>query len=239
MKFNKFAFKSINDKKYRNWDGYSLIYTYPFIQEIKNKINLNEINVIFDIGARDCCQTLELSDWFPEAEIFAFEPIAKSAEWCRKNIKERQNIYFFETVISNSNDKIDFYQVVNGNIGASSLLKKNNNHQYGSQYVQEKIQIDSTKASSFIEKQNIKNVDLIWMDVQGAEIEVLKSFENKINTVKAIHTEVGLSQIYEKATIKNELIEYMKKQNFIVESIITNDLAIEEDIIFVNKNFLI
>lgn len=239
MKFNKFAFNSINEKKYRNWDGYSLIYTYPFIQALKNKINLNEINTIFDIGSRDCCQTLEMADWFPESKIFAFEPIPKSAEWCRKNTKERKNVYFFETAIANTNGKIDFYQVTNGNIGASSLLKKNNNHQYGSQYVQEKIQIDSIKASSFIENENIENVDLIWMDVQGAEIEVLKSFENKINTVKAIHTEVGLSQIYENSTIKNELIEYMEKQNFIVESVIKNDLAIEEDIIFINKKFLI
>lgn len=238
MKFNKNAFKSINDRKYSNWDGYSLIYSYPFIEKIENKINLNEINTIFDIGARDCCQTLEFADWFPESKIYSFEPISKSAEWCKKSTKDRENIYFFDTAISQTNGEIDFYEVINGNIGASSLLKKNQNHHYGSTYMQKKIKVNSIKGSSFIEKYNIKNVDLIWMDVQGAEIEVLNSFENHLNNIKAIHTEVGLTEIYETATIKNDLIKYMENKNFDVEYVIENELGIEQDIIFINKKYI-
>jgi FkbM family methyltransferase len=237
MKFNKNAFSSINDKKYRNWDGYSLIYTYPFLEKIKNKVNLNDINIIFDIGSRDCCQSLEFCDWFPQSQIYAFEPTPKSAEWCFKAVEKYKNIHFFDSAISQKDGFIDFYEVTNGNIGASSILKKNDRHHYGSQYEQKKITISSIKAKTFIEKNNINNVDLIWMDVQGAEIDVLSSFEDCLNNVKAIHTEVGLSEIYEKATIKNELINFMESKNFYVESILDNNLGIEQDIIFINKKY--
>jgi cell division FtsZ-interacting protein ZapD len=73
------------------------------------------------------------------------------------------------------------------------------------------------------------------MDVQGAEIDVLSSFENHLNNVKAIHTEVGLSEIYEKSTIKNELIEFMEKRNFSVDHVISNNEGVEQDIIFINQ----
>jgi FkbM family methyltransferase len=235
MKFNKNAFQSINDRKYRNWDGYSLIYTHPFLEKIINKIDLNKIEVVFDIGSRDCCQALEFSDWFPETQIYAFEPIPQSAEWCKKAIEGRNNIKFFDYAVSQTDGTIDFYETTNGNIGASSTLKKNDKHHYGSQYQQKKISINSIKAKTFIEKNNINKVDLIWMDVQGAEIDVLSSFENHLNNVKAIHTEVGLSEIYEKSTIKNELIEFMEKRNFSVDHVISNNEGVEQDIIFINQ----
>ncbi|MFZ9377027.1 MAG: hypothetical protein ACO25K_07880, partial [Candidatus Fonsibacter ubiquis] len=58
------------------------------------------------------------------------------------------------------------------------------------------------------------------------------------NNIKAIHTEVGLTEIYETATIKNDLIIYMENKNFDVEYVIENELGIEQDIIFINKKYI-
>lgn len=235
MKFNKKAFSSINEKKYRNWDGYSLSYTYDFIKEIENIIDLNKIETIFDIGSRDACQSLELSDWFPESKIYCFEPVPKNAEWCKENIKGRNNIIFEETAISEKDEEIDFFVVTNGNIGASSLLKANKNHHHGFTYNQERIKIKSTKAETYMKKNNLSKVDLLWMDVQGAELNVLKSFSNNLSNIKAIHTEVALSHVYENSTLKKDLINFMEDNNFNLIKCITNELNIEEDLIFINK----
>lgn len=235
--FNKNAFSSMHDKKYRNWDGYSLIYTFDFIKNIENLIDLNNVQVIFDIGSRDACQTLEMSDWFPNSKIYCFEPVPQNAEWCKKNTARRKNIFFEEAAISEVDGDVDFFVVTNGNIGASSLLNANKNHFYGNTYKQEQIKIKSTKASSYIKNNKIQNVDLIWMDVQGAELNVLKSFENEIKNIKAIHTEAALSSVYNGASTKYDIIEFLENNDFKLIKCLKNDLGIEEDLIFINRKF--
>lgn len=238
MKFNPTAFNSIHDRKYSNWDGPSLAYTYDFIDIIKNYIDLYDIDIIFDIGSRDCCQSLEMSDWFPESKIFAFEPVDSNADWCQKSINDRNNIQFFKSVISKIDGVVSFYEVTNGNIGASSLLQKNDGHAYGSSYQQKETFVQSIRGDSFLSKNNIDELDLIWMDVQGSEIEVLDSFGECLKSVKAIHTEVGLSEVYQKSTLKKDLIEYLKQKGFTLKKSISNPLNIEEDCIFINNKFL-
>jgi hypothetical protein len=90
-----------------------------------------------------------------------------------------------------------------------------------------------------LKNNSIDKIDLIWMDVQGAEMEVLKSFGEHLQNIKAIHSEVGLDKIYQNSTVKNELIQFMEENGFFVECCLTNNLGIEEDIVFINKKFLI
>jgi FkbM family methyltransferase len=178
-----------------------------------------------------------LSDWFPNSKIHCFEPIPETAEWCKKNIKDRNNIIFYEKAIGLIDGNIKFHKVINGNIGASSLYKANNNHYYGKSYIQEEIEVECIRGDSFLRNNSINQIDLIWMDVQGAELEVLKSFDFHLKNIKAIHTEVGLSKIYDKSTIKNELIEFLEKQDFQLVSSISNELGIEEDLVFINNKY--
>jgi FkbM family methyltransferase len=237
--YNKNAFSSNQERKYSNWEGSVLSYTFDFVKKIENKIDLEDVNHILDIGSRDACQSLELSDWFPNSKIHCFEPIPETAEWCKKNIKDRNNIIFYEKAIGSIDGQIKFHKVINGNIGASSLYKANDNHHYGKSYVQEEIQIDCIRGDSFLKNNSIEKIDLIWMDVQGAEIEVLKSFNKNLYNIKAVHSEVGLDRVYKNATIKKELINFMEDNDFFVECCLSNDLGIEEDIVFINKKFLI
>jgi FkbM family methyltransferase len=239
MKYNKNAFSSNSERKYNNWEGTVLSLTFDFIKKIEDKIDLENIDHVLDIGSRDACQTLELSDWFPNSKIHCFEPVPETAQWCKNNIKDRKNINFYEKAIGPTDGYIKFHKVVNGNIGASSLYKANNNHYYGKSYVQQEIQVECIRGDSFLKNNSIDKIDLIWMDVQGAEMEVLKSFGEHLQNIKAIHSEVGLDKIYQNSTVKNELIQFMEENGFFVECCLTNNLGIEEDIVFINKKFLI
>ncbi len=235
MKFNNLAFAGINDKKYKNWDGYSLAYTYDFIKSIENYIDLESINTVFDIGSRDGCQALELSDWFPESNIFLFEPVPSSFDFCVKNTIERNNIISNNLALSNFDGDTTFYQVINGNVGASSLLKVTTDY---SHFKQEGIDVRVNKAKTFIEENNIPNVDLLWVDVQGAEIDCFSGFEEHLQNVKAIHTEVGLKSYYENGTDFDNLIRFMDANNFEKIKVLNNDAGLEVDVIFINKKFL-
>ena len=235
MKFNNTAFTDINDKKYRNWDGYSLVYSYEFIKSIEPYLNFNDINVIFDIGSRDACQALELSDWFPESKIYLFEPVPSSFNFCVKNINNRDNIVCNELALSNFDGQATFYEVVNGNVGASSLLKVTPTYGH---FQQSAINVNVKTAKSFLQENNIDKVDLLWVDVQGSEIECFSGFGEYLENVKAIHTEVGLQTFYENGTDFDNLMNFMEANNFEKVKVLGNEAGLEVDVIFINKKYI-
>jgi methylase of polypeptide subunit release factors len=56
-----------------------------FIEHIENK---NGHFIIFDIGSRDCQQSIEFYNAFPNSIIYAFECNPNTINICRKNIEK-------------------------------------------------------------------------------------------------------------------------------------------------------
>jgi len=84
--YNKDAFSSNRERRYSNWEGTVYSLTFDFVKKIENKIDLDEVSHVLDIGSRDACQSLELADWFPNSKIHCFEPVPETADWCKNNI---------------------------------------------------------------------------------------------------------------------------------------------------------
>jgi FkbM family methyltransferase len=234
MNYNNTAFSGINDMKYRNWDGYTLVYSYDFLKYIEEYIDLNEIHTVFDIGSRDACQALEFSDWFPNSKVYLFEPVPSSYQYCVENTNGRDNIICNNIALADFDGDTTFYQVVNGNVGASSLLKVTPMY---SHYEQQPIDVKVKTAKTFIEENGIKSVDLLWVDVQGSEINCFKGFERHLQNVKAIHTEVGLNAYYQNGTEYYELCKFMEENGFELIKVLHNEAGLEVDVIFVNKKY--
>jgi FkbM family methyltransferase len=240
MNYNNNAFNGLEDRRYHNWDGYSLVYTYDFIKSLEPYLNMEEIDIIFEIGSRDGCQSMELSDWFPNSTIHLFEPVEYSFNYCSQiQTVNRPNIKCHKMVLSDVTGKIDFYEVINGNIGASSILEvKNNDSIILGNGKQLKIVTDSMKGDDFINEYQIPKIDLIWMDVQGAEKFVLNGFNKNIQNVKAIYTEIAMDSHYKDGTNLDDLLLYMNNQGFIpIKYIGTPNQFTEFDIIFLNKKY--
>jgi methylase of polypeptide subunit release factors len=58
-----------------------------FVKYIENKDNSKDNNfIIFDIGSRDCGQSIEFYNTFPNAQIYAFECNPNTIDICKQNI---------------------------------------------------------------------------------------------------------------------------------------------------------
>lgn len=242
MKYNKNAFNSINDRRYRNWDGYSLAYTYDFVRSIEQYLDMEDITTIFDIGSRDGCQAMEFIDWFPESTVHLFEPIKTSFDYC-KNVQtiNSSNVHSHNLALNNIDGDIDFYEVVGGNVGASSMLetKESGTKILGNGY-QVKTRVESLRGDSFMKHNNISKVDLFWMDVQGAERYVLEGFGEALNDVKAIYTEAAVSSSYKNGTNIQDLLQYMDERGFVAIKQIGEPNSFSEfDVIFLNNKYLL
>jgi FkbM family methyltransferase len=232
---NAFTQEELKNGAFVDLNGRCPLWTKKLISSIKDKIDFNDISVILDIGSRDGCQSLELNRWFPHAKIYAFEPVKQNYEFTIKNVEKVKNIKVYPYAINNFNGKTKFYEVYNGNIGASSLLKTTN-HWRSSQWAQKETEVDCVILSDWLEENNIEKVDLIWMDVQGAENIVLDSLKNYLTNVKIVATEVGLQELYYGSTSKYELDN--KLNSFIAIDESPESSMTEMDIIYINKNLI-
>lgn len=223
-------------KGFINMDGYfNRILTEPFIKEIKNYIDFFKVKTILEIGSRDGCQARELAKYFPHAQVYTFEPLPSNLSWVYKNTDDLDNVEVIPCAVSDINGTVNFYEVYNGNVGASSLLKVND-HPRSRQWLQRPIEVESIRMDTWLEKKSIDHIDILWADVQGAEKLVFESFGKYLNNIDCISTEIEVQRLYENAILKNDLDNILHQYeciNYEIESSNT-----EADTIYINKGIL-
>ena len=212
----------------------------------------NDPYVIFDVGSRDCLQSIEFYNAFPNAKIYAFECNPNTLDTCRKNISPyTDRITLIEGAVCDYDGEITFHPIdqentksswSDGNPGASSLFKfheeYNKYHDSKNEnYVQTKITTNCHRLDTVMKKLNIPKVDIIWMDLQGAELLALKGLGDHLNSVQYIHTEVTNCNMYCGGCKTNDILNFTK---YFFENVTNIDLNLkQQDIVLINRNITI
>ena len=198
--------------------------------------------VIFDIGSRDCAQSIEFYNVFPNAKIYAFECNPNTIDICRKNIENyKDRITLIEGAVCDYDGEIAFYPInqketittwADGNPGASSLFKSNGTYTM-EHYVQDEIKTNCHRLDSIMKLNNIPKVDIIWMDLQGAELLALKSLGEYFKSVKYINTEVSYKEMYSGQVMFNELNHFIISNDFSIKNHLSMyEWQWQEDVIY-------
>jgi FkbM family methyltransferase len=202
---------------------------------------LASVQMIWEIGSRDGVDAIALSKLFPSSMICSFEPTPSSYDLLRKNTTGQSNIEINRIALGNKCEIREFYvnnpQLTetswpDGNQGANSFYTNNPTYPY-EKYVQEKIMVSVQRARCIIASGEQKNPDLIWMDVQGSELEVLKGFDDNLRNIRLIYSELSLKPLYFNAPLAPSVILWMLFRRFLVERIV-NRGEWQMDVIFVN-----
>jgi FkbM family methyltransferase len=195
-------------------------------------------SVIFDIGSRDCKQSVEFTRKYPNAKVFAFEANPDTIPLCKKNIQHFPNITLVEGAVHEYNGMVDFYKIdtaktrttwADGNPGASSLFIANGTypHEY---YIQNKVTVPCFRLDTICKKYSI-SPDTIWIDLQGAELLAFKSLGSYLVDCKYIHTEVSHKPIYNGQCMFSEVDSFLTEANF-KRNRVPNTTNWQEDIIY-------
>lgn len=179
--------------------------------------------VIWEIGSRDGKDALELSRFHPEASVICFEPNPDTFHQVLENTSQDPNrsIRAFPFALCNSDGPVTFFKIdpiatkttwPDGNPGASSLYLASGDYPV-EEYVQVPVMVQGRRASSLIDE-GIPSPHLIWMDVQGAELEVLKGFGDHLKSVAALHVELSLRQMYTGQALAPEAVALLANLGF-------------------------
>jgi FkbM family methyltransferase len=216
-----------------------------FLEFVDRELGLDSIKTVVEAGARDCTETAEFSRRLPDASIYAFECNPSTLAACRDTIERLPNATLIEQAVADRDGTITFYPIdqdltdtewEDGNPGASSLFKASDEYP-PENYVQNEITVDATKLGTFLKRESISHVDLLWMDIQGAELMALNGLEEHIYDVKAIHTEVEFFEIYADQPLFADIRRFLNRRGFRLAAF-TLVGPYSADAIFLNSNVL-
>ena len=187
-------------------------YLYP---KFVHRINPDRIRIIVECGSRDGLDSLALNQFYAPEKIYAFECNPEAIEICKRNLADSP-VVLIEKAVYNENKVIDFFPTdmeksTNKELGASSILWHLDNKE---SYFQKKTQVEAIRLDTFMEQESLTHIDLLCMDVQGAEIEVLEGLGKKLSKIKYIITEVAFQHYYEGDHLFIDVVRYLNKYGF-------------------------
>jgi FkbM family methyltransferase len=185
----------------------------------KNTVQIPENGLIVECGSRDCLDAIEVLNCYNPRKIYSFECNPESIQVCKHNIANYDNIELVESAVGNCDDVIDFYATdmeksKDKNIGASSALFHNRGQK---DFIQKKISVPCTRLDTFMNNNNIENIDLLCLDLQGYEKVALEGMGERIKDVSYIITEVNFESYYEDSVLFDDLLVFLNEKGFLFQ----------------------
>ena len=163
----------------------------------------------------------------------------------KKNLREFKFQDCYEGLLySQNNLLIDFFLSSNDQ-ASSSIYDFSERFKKGKLFFQDKkrniemqnkISLKTIKLDSLIlkNKLDITLYDHWVIDVQGAELEVLKGARDSLKSCKSITVEVSTENFYKEGSSYNSIKEFLSSMNFMVKKDPTRN---HEDVVFVRDQY--
>jgi len=196
---------------FSNWYEFVWIYKDVFILKEYAFTPKSNHPYILDCGAHIGVSTLFFKSSYPHSRVISFEPDKRNFALLKQNITQNnvQHVETVQAVLLDKDGVTEFYVQKNpsGRSWGNSIDAQNLNER-----VYEKIKVPATKLSSYIDQP----VDLIKLDIEGAELKVLHEIEHKLHLVHTIILELHTTH-QNRIELYAELSELLKKHSFVHE----------------------
>ena len=179
---------------------------------------------IFEIGANIGSET---SIFAEQGNVYAFEPNIVLFEQLKEKFQNKENVKLFNYAVDTENTKKTFH-VSNLETGIGSLYNLHprlletevSRYECYKQGFHEKYDVDCIRMDTFIERENINQIDILWCDAQGNDFNVLKSFGDKLKIVKQGRCECTYNiQLYENTNnYYGDVVTFLVEKGFSVKA---------------------
>jgi FkbM family methyltransferase len=140
---------------------------------------LDDVRVIVDIGSHIGTSIVFFRLHHPEARIYGFEPDPRSFATLRANVGELPGVTIDQRAVSGASGAATFYSSENSL--ASSLMTDAG--------ARRAVAVDTVSLDDLMDDLGLDRIDLLKLDVEGAEYEVLAR-TTRLDSVRAIAGEL-------------------------------------------------
>jgi FkbM family methyltransferase len=143
-------------------------------------------NVIIDAGANIGLAAIYFTNKYPDAKIIALEPEKSNFELLKKNVSPYSKVIPVQAALWNKNEEIN---LVDPGLGKWGFMTETKNSQEDSEdnvcHTVEAMTVDK-----LIQSYNLEKIDILKIDIEGAEKEVFSDPSSWIEKVDSIIIEL-------------------------------------------------
>jgi len=191
-------------------------------------------SAVLDIGAYQGMWTRMALKIFKNSKFYLIEAQKEKEHYYEKLQKENEGKIEYELSLlgSEAKDSVDFTEFESGSTLFDSAAPG----------VKNTIKLPMKTLDQVVEEKNWGKIPFLKIDVQGAELEILKGAPETLKHVQAILMEVTLFGWIVGAPRINEVLLFMEERGFVVYDICSlmrrplDDALIETDLLFVRRN---
>jgi FkbM family methyltransferase len=161
---------------------------------------------IIDLGSNIGLSVLYFKTLFPSSSVLAFEPDTKTFDCLKENVKgaKLKDVKLINAAVYDKEGKISFYVDKDGD--GSPLMST-----ISERFPKQRIIVEAVKLSKYVNKK----VDILKMDIEGAEMRVLSELD-KSGSLKLV-SEIFLEYHHHIHTSQDDLslmFSLLEKNNF-------------------------
>ncbi len=176
--------------------------------------------IVVEAGAHDGEDTYQMSLIWPHGHIHAFEPDPRTYPELNRNLRNCNNVSTYPIALGSYNGVANFYlskPTTEFGIAGQSSLFPDNQELWPWPWVEiekQPVSVPIITLDSWAEKQGIKKIDFLWIDMQGSEFQMLKASPNILKTITLIKTEYSTKEYYKGTVLFDQLKIFLETMGF-------------------------
>jgi FkbM family methyltransferase len=183
----------------------------PFL--VQQKLIIRPQPVILDVGAYTGSVARKYRALFPDAVIHCFEPFSESFAQLSADMCGDGNMHLHQIAITDIRGTLHFHSnrspVTNSLLTTHALASKNWGN--GLLETETTVEVATTTIEDFCRENTIQTVDILKMDIQGAEFRALQGAKRMLSEqrVGLIYTEIILAPAYNEQHGLHEYLAFL------------------------------
>jgi len=153
----------------------------------------NEIRRIITVGAHFGHEVRDMIRRFPNVKFDLFEASPRYIGPLRKKFKDEPRVNLFNCAVMDKDGTADFFET---NLeGSGSILEVGElaRASYGMAQ-REKYSVKARRLDTHVKEQGYAPIDCLWIDVQGAEVAVLRGATHTLTLTHSVFLEVSIHE---------------------------------------------
>ncbi|HWD89921.1 MAG TPA: FkbM family methyltransferase [Mucilaginibacter sp.] len=193
-----------------------------------------------DIGASKGDFATSITKSYTIKKGILIEPLSSRIQGLNERFPNKAIFDILNLAVSDQSGEADFYDATEWNVMSSLLeIKPEFYEAHVLTSPGKKIKVQTETLDNIVGQRKLDLVDLLKIDVQGAEHLVLGSAENMLKKTKLVYSEVSYRPLYEGSSTFFDIYKLLNERNFRFVAISTagkmNGEIIQGDALFVNN----